>query len=389
MRRSYCTITPAVVHALTRRALERALGWTDYKRSVTRTQLLDLVLLIAGTTRTLFAVVTRYISFSHETARQAVHANLGSRDQLTARLVDALHEVAPFTRRDRRRRWTCAIDVHYVPFYGDRGAPGLLGGPKKAGTQFFHCYGTAVLIHKHRRYTVGLMSVDKGTKPHEQVRALLDQVAARGLTIGGVVLDAGFDSGDALLLLQERGLSYAVPIRKKGNGTNRRNACYTQPSGTITTMDWVTEKSRRPVSTRVLVWRRPGEAHARMYVFAGWGDARAVSEAKRARLRRRRYRERFGIKTSYRQKNQARGWTTSTSPEYRLLLEGMALLLRQVWVGLTLRIARDRQRTPNARVPELPFVEMLDWLTQRIRSRYPHTRCIILTTRPLADAAKA
>ncbi|MBP3956375.1 hypothetical protein J8F10_13905 [Gemmata sp. G18] len=35
MRRGYSTITPAVVHALTRRTLERALGWTDYKRSVT------------------------------------------------------------------------------------------------------------------------------------------------------------------------------------------------------------------------------------------------------------------------------------------------------------------------------------------------------------------
>jgi hypothetical protein len=70
-------------------------------------------------------------------------------------------------------------------------------------------------------------------------------VAARGLAIGGVVLDAGFDSGETILLLQQRGLSYAVPLRKKGNGTNRRNECYAQPSGTIGTMEWTTEKSRR------------------------------------------------------------------------------------------------------------------------------------------------
>ncbi len=94
MRRGYSTITPAVIHALARRTLARALGWPDYKTSITGTQLVDLVLLIAGTTRTLFAVVTRYFHFSHETARQGVYANLGSRDQLTARLVDALHQVA-------------------------------------------------------------------------------------------------------------------------------------------------------------------------------------------------------------------------------------------------------------------------------------------------------
>ncbi|MBP3960731.1 hypothetical protein J8F10_36380 [Gemmata sp. G18] len=50
MRRGYSTITPAVVHALTRRTLERTLGWTDHKGSVTVGQLMDVVLLVAATT---------------------------------------------------------------------------------------------------------------------------------------------------------------------------------------------------------------------------------------------------------------------------------------------------------------------------------------------------
>src|SRR5262245_13031088 len=109
MRRGYSTITPATVHCLARRALERTLGFEGYKRSVTRTQLLDLLLLVAASTRTLLAVATRYFRFSHETARAALHANLPSLDQLTSRLTDALHDVAAFTRRDRNRLWTCAI----------------------------------------------------------------------------------------------------------------------------------------------------------------------------------------------------------------------------------------------------------------------------------------
>jgi hypothetical protein len=383
MRRSYSTITPAVVHGLARSVLEGALGFGDYKRSVRRTQLIDLVLLVAATARTLLAVVTRYFDFSHETARQALRANLCSRDELTDRLADALHAVAAFTRRDRRRPWTVAIDLHYVPFYGARDTPGIVGGPKKAGTSFFHCYATCVLIHRRRRYTVGLLAVPKGLKPHEQVKALLTQVAARGLTVGGVVLDAGFDSGETILLLQEAQLSYTVPLRKKGRGTNRRNDCYHQPTGTIATMDWVTENSRKPVSTRVLVWQRKGESRARVYALGGWGDARAVSEARRAWLGRRRYRERFGIETSYSQKNQARGWTTSVSAEYRLLLEGIALVLRQVWVYLTQQIARAHGLLPRAWVGHLPLVEMLEWLADRIRSRYPHARQITLTNTTL------
>ncbi len=385
MRRGYSTITPAVVHRLARSVLERALGFCDYKRSVTRTQLIDLLLLVGSTARTLFAIATRYFHFSHETARAALHHNLTSLDELTDRLADALHAVAAFTRRDRRRTWTCAIDLHYVPFYGARDTPGIIGGPKKAGTQFFHCYATCVLIHRRRRYTVGLLAVEKGLKPHEQVEALLEQVTSRGLSIGGAVLDAGFDSGETILLLQEAKLSYAVPLRKKGNGTNRRNDCYSQPGGTVATMAWVTEKSRKSVSTRVLVWQRPGESQARVYAFGGWGDARAVGEARRARLGRRRYRERFGIETSYRQKNQARGWTTSAGAEYRLLLEGVALVLRQAWVYLTQQIATDRRLRPRAWVRELPLVEMLEWLADRIRSRYPRTRQITLTSNTLTN----
>lgn len=383
MRPGYSTITPRTVHHLAKKALTPTLGFADYKRSVTAVQLIDLVLLVATTARTLFALATRYFRFSHESARKALHDNLPSLDVLTTRLVDALHAVAAFTRRDRLRRWTCAIDLHYVPYYGSRSAERVVGGQKKQGTKFFHCYATCVLIHKRRRYTVGLLSVEKGLKPHQQVKALLEQVTARSLVIGGVVLDAGFDSGQTLLLLQQMKVSYTVPLRKKGSGTNRRNDCYQQPSGTVATMSWVTEKTRQSVGTQVLVWRRKDQSQSRVYAFAGWSSKTAVSEVRRAWLSRRRYRERFGIETSYRQKNQARGWTTSRSAEYRLLLEGLALVLRQVWVCLTQRIAQARGLSPTAWVGELPLVEMLDWLADRIRSLYPTTRQIALPNKTL------
>lgn len=385
MRPGYSTITPATVHCSARSALESSLGFQPYKSSVSVRQLLDLILLVAATSRTLSAIATRYFPFSHETARQALHTNLPTLSVLTDRLVNALHAVPTFSRRDRRRLWTVAIDTHNVPYYGSRFAPQVVGGQKKQGTQFFHCYATAILIHKKRRYTVGLLSVGKGLKPHEQVKALLEQVTSRGLQVGGVVLDAGFDSGETILLLQEMKVSYTVPLRRKGKASNRRNRCFSKPSGTVETMEWVTEKSRKVVSTRVLVWQRKGQPQTRVYAFSGWDRGRAVSEVKRAWQGRRHYRERFGIETSYRQKNQARGWTTSASAAYRLLLEGLALVLRQVWVGLTQRIAQARGLSPNTWVSELPLVEMLQWLADRIRSRYPCTRQITLPSNTLRN----
>src|ERR1044072_2077109 len=103
MRRTYSTITPQTVHAHARIVLRDTLGFGDYKRSVTHAQLIDLLLLVAATARTLFAIATVYFRFSNETARQAIHHNLTSLDELADRLADALHAVATFTRRDRRR----------------------------------------------------------------------------------------------------------------------------------------------------------------------------------------------------------------------------------------------------------------------------------------------
>ena len=216
MRHSYSSITPGSIHEAARDALKNSLGFRDYKQSVSVNQLLDLLLFMAASCSSLFATVQRFFSFSHQTASQAVHDNLPGLEQLRDRLVQALFDVALFSRPDRRRAWMIAIDTNLVPFYG-KPNPHVVGGPKKQGTKWFFGYATAVLLHKGRRFMVGLCPLKKGLKPHEIVRTLLDQIAGKGLKIKGVTLDSAFDSGDTIHLLQERKLAYAVPLRRKGS----------------------------------------------------------------------------------------------------------------------------------------------------------------------------
>jgi hypothetical protein len=378
MRRCHCTITPAVVRRTARQALQQVLPWKPYGLLVTVARLLGLLLLVAAARSSLSALVRRFrFGFSHETARQAVAANLPGQDPLTRGLVDALHRFGG--RRWRRRRWDVAIDLHYCPFYGDRSTPGILGGQKKQGSKYHYAYATAVLIHRRHRYTVGLLALEKNYKPHEVVGALLGQVRARGLRLRGVVLDSGFDSGDVLLLLQGLGLSYTVPLRKKGKGSNRRNACFALPLGTVAEVDWVTEESRRRVRTQAVVLRREGQKDVKVYAFGGWGPEEEGRVRRRARLARRKYRERFGIETSYRQLNQGKGRTTRKDVAYRLLLVGLALLLRQVWVWLTWQVARDRRLRPTARVAELDLQRLLEWLAEAVSRRYKERKAIELS----------
>ena len=377
MRRTYCTITPTVVRRSARQALQHALPWKPFGRLVTVARLLNLLLLVAALRSSLSAVVRRFrFGFSHETARQALAANLPTQDELTRGLVDAFYLFG--SRRWRQRRWDVAIDLHYCPFYGDRRTPGILGGQKKHGSKYHYAYATALLIHRRHRYTVGLLALERNYKPHEVVAALLAQLDQHGLKLRGVVLDSGFDSGETLLLLQGRGLSYTVPLRKKGKGSNRRNACFALPVGTITEVDWVTEQSRKQVRTQVVVVRRPKDKEVKVYAFRGWGARVAARVRQRARLAKMAYRRRFGIETSYRQQNQGKGFTTKKDVVYRLLLVGLALLLRQVWVFLSGQLARALGLRPKQYVAELPLRRLLDWLADILKTSYPEKKSIQL-----------
>jgi Transposase DDE domain len=384
MRQRHCTITPSLVRCLAHAALSRAWPWKPYGRLVSVRRLLDVLLLVAALRSSLSAVVRLFrFGFSHESARKAVRHNLPDRDRLTDGLLDALYALA---RHLGRRCWVVAIDLHYRPFYGDRHAPGVVGGQKKQGTKYFYAYATAVLVHKRHRYTVGLLACDGTRKPHQIVAALLAQLAAHGVRVRGVVLDAGFDSGETLLLLQEKHLSYVVPLRRKGQGNNRRNACFALPIGTRTEVSWLTEKTRRTVTTPAVVVWRAREKQVRLYAYGGWHAWRAVLQARAAR---RWYRARFGIETSYRQLNEVRGTTTKKDVCYRLLLIGVALLLRQAWVWLTWRIARDRGYGPRVWVWELPLSRLADWLADELQRKYKERKAIELS-RPIAlpDACK-
>lgn len=375
MRPRYSNITPAVIHQQARSALERALDWKPFHQSVSVADLLNLLLLMAAHTASLFATVRRFFAFSHETASRAVKANLPSRERLVDGLVRALYDVAQFSRQDRRRRWLLAIDTHHVAYYG-RKTPGLQGGPKKQGTKWFFGYATACLLHKRRRYTVALCPLDAKTKPHEIVRTLLAQITAQGLKIRGVALDSAFDSGETLPLLQERRLAYTVPLRRKGKGNNARNRCFQGRHRLVRWTEWTTETTRRRVKTRVLLWK--GRPRTMAFAFQGWQGERARDIHQQALRQRQLYRRRFGIETSYRQKNQAQAPTTSKDPVYRLLLEGVAYLLRQVWVVLTEQLARRRRAKPTAWLGDLPLALLLDWLGDHLETLYREERSIPL-----------
>jgi hypothetical protein len=377
MRQLHSTITPAVVHQHARHVLEGVLEWKPFGKVVSVADLLDLLLMMAASTASLFAIVERFFRFSHESASRAVKANLPDSDQLVQGLLRALYDTAQFSRQDRHRRWLLAIDTHYKAYYG-KPTRFVVGGPRKQGTKWFFGYATAVLLHKGRRYTVALCPLAPKTKPHEIVRTLLEQIAAKGLKIQGVVLDSGFDSGETFLLLQQQDLAYTVPLRRKGNNTrNPRNRLFEGRHKQVRWAQWNVKDTRRQVRTRTVLWK--GGPRTMLFAFQGWSDTKAHNVHQQAAQQKRLYQRRFGIETSYRQKNQAEAKTTSRDPVYRLLLEGLGYLIRQIWVVLTEQIGRAHARDRNPWIGELPLGRLADWLCQELARLHPEELSIKLT----------
>ncbi len=110
-------------------------------------------------------------------------------------------------------------------------------------------------------------------------------------------------------------------------------------------------------------WKRHGR---RALVYACWGV-----EGRSCAWVRETYRSRFGIESSYRQMNQARGRTSTRRPELRLLYAGLALVLRNEWVWLHFAVLSTPRRGGRLiRLERLRLRALLHWLLQVIEEAY-------------------
>jgi len=336
----HSTLSHAAVRADARDRLARGLRLRDCGAKLPAERLADLLLLMAGWGLSLcglFAAL-RGLRCCYETARLALRANLPGHDELLERLRACLLDVVPARLLRRRRDWDVAIDLHDVPYYGERdGAPGARRGQRKGGTDTYFTFATAVLLNHGCRYTVGLLPV-QSPKPEPAVRLLLGQLRQAGVRVRRLLLDRGFYAAEVVRLLQERRVPFIVPVIRRGRlgdggKASGTLAFFRKSRGGLFTYRWRRrgKKNGSEVEVQVAVTSAPGRRgkRRRRLVYAYWGLG-AVSGPWLAAQ----YKRRFGIETSYRQLRQGLAPTSSKDARVRLLLVGLALLLRNVWVRL-------------------------------------------------------
>jgi putative transposase len=236
------------------------------------------------------------------------------------------------------------------------------------GTSHFHAYATAYVNYRGQRYTLALTTVQRGEKMEAVLKRLLARLSRLGVGAGMLLLDRGFWSVAVIRYLQSARRPFLMPVVLRGRPEGHaRGASGTRVFASWRRSGWgeytLTSGEGRKARVSICVHCRnlDGERgrHGReTLVYAFWG----ITPSSTGWVRET-YRKRFAIETSYRQMQQGRARTSTRNPLVRLLLVGVALVLRNVWVWLHYAVLSTPQRG-NAllNLELLPLKDLLLWL---------------------------
>jgi hypothetical protein len=288
---------------------------------------------------------------------------------LERRLNEALTGELP--RRLRSRSWQLAIDWHLSPYYGQphKSRNELYYGQPRQGTKKFHAYASACIVSHGHRYTVALTWVRR----HESTVMVLGRLLARireiGLKTRRVLLDRAFFNVPVIEFLKQEQLAFLMPVMFRGRKSKKRRLTglrllKRQPAGWY---QHTMKNDRRQVTVQVCVGyrrhrhRKDGKQVRQKLLFAAWRVHGSPTEI------RNRYRQRFGIESSFRQMRQARIYTCTRKPHLRLLFVAVALMLRNLWVWIhATQLAEGPWQQLTLHLEQLRFKRLLEWLQLEI-----------------------
>jgi putative transposase len=341
-----CTPGKSKVYGFVGALLRRHLELRDFGRTCHVGTLLA-VLLFAAARRLSISRAAQELrgAPSDETVRKALAKQLPSMRELEDCLNAALCDHLPRDVRRGRRMW--AIDLHEQPYYGRpaKADRELRGGQAKQGTRWFHTIATLYLVHRGERFTLAMTYVWGDDSLIDVLARLIARVRGKRISPKYLLLDRQFYSVEVVQFLQAHRLPFLMPVAHRGRrAKDPAKSPSTQRFLVCRRSRFDTHQMRRHDRTATVCIavavdhppprkrrRRgpPPAARCRVLVFAFWGvqfrSPAAVREA---------YRRRFGIESSYRQMREGQARTTTRRTDQRLLLMGIALLLRNAWVWL-------------------------------------------------------
>lgn len=213
-----------------------------------------------------------------------------------------------------------AFDWHDEMFYGNEKTEMVNGTKPKDGACYAYQFLTASVLADGRRLTVVLTPIKSRKHLLEYVKDALNRIRNAGMTVKYLLFDGGFSSLDLPPYLEANGYQYAIrftpnPVTERMNLRDGQSAAYPcdRPFRVIRADD---KKKKRK--------RKGGSEGPFTYLFA----TNMVCKARRILKR---YKDRWGVETTYRKHNEFLAKTTSRNYTVRLLYYAVSICIYNVW----------------------------------------------------------
>ena len=292
-------------------------------------------------------------------------SKLANLEELEGELNETLRARVPGRLGNSRQKF--ALDLNLIPYYGtpsEQERPYIIRSQAKTGTCSFYAYATLYVISRGKRITLALHAVRRDETMVCVITRLLHRIALLDIHIKRLYLDRGFYSVAVIRWLQACDIPFEMPAIVRGNQAGTRAlvdqkrtyktqyTMYSPQHGSVTFDVWV-------VGTYQMGRRgQHGVEYRAFVVYKVSLGIRALAAD---------YRKRFGIESSYRQKNLCRIRTSTKNPVTRLLYVGIAFLLVNLWVFLMWTcVSKPRKGGRLLFQVRFPLRTMLQFLCQAV-----------------------
>ncbi|MCG8366118.1 MAG: transposase [Pseudanabaenales cyanobacterium] len=289
---------------------------------------------------------------------------------LEAQVNAALQSRAPSKIINHRHR--LAIDLHLIPYYGEptqQSAPYIYRSKAKAGTTSFFAYATVYVIRPHQRFTLAMHAVPHRETSVATITYLLDKLTPLRVKVKRLYLDRGFYSVPVIRWLKALKLPFIMPAVIRGKQGGARALCQGRKS--YTTQYALKSAVYGSVDCQMAIICRyykgiRGRHGIQYLIYVVYRVKVALHQVHHH------YRDRFGIETSYRIKNQCRIRTTTKNPVLRLLFVALAFILVNLWIYLLWRfVSITRQGGRRVYQQRFRLKTMLEFLSHAIERHFP------------------
>tara|TARA_Y100000310_G_scaffold302836_1_gene340606 strand:+ start:6661 stop:8217 length:1557 start_codon:yes stop_codon:yes gene_type:complete len=110
----------------------------------------------------------------------------------------------------RRRKLDIAIDIHKIPYYGDKNDAYVIEGKHERGTNHFYQFITSSIVVAGRRFTISVLPIHKFDNLEDLVDEIIKKTKSK-VSIDKAYLDRGFDKPKVINILKRNRVKFVIP----------------------------------------------------------------------------------------------------------------------------------------------------------------------------------